>query len=205
MAGYDWLRGFSTRHTDLSVRIPQGTSLARAVGFNRIKVGQFFEAYRDLLGKHTFTESAIWNMDETGITNVHVPGKVIATKGARQVGKMMSGRRGATVTSICASFFPPMLIFPRKRMLEQLMIGAPARSVGFCSPNGWTDSDLFVKWLQHFMSITNASTATSQVVILDGHNSHKSLEAITFTVEHGIPLITQPPHCTHKMQPLDHT
>ena len=90
-------------------------------------------------------------------------------------------------------------------MLEQLMIGAPARSVAFCSPNGWTDSDLSVKWLQHFVSITNASTSTPQVVILDGHNSHKSLEAITFAMEHGIHLITLPPHCTHKMQPIDRT
>ena len=30
-------------------------------------------------------------------------------------------------------------------------------------------------------------------------------EAITFAVEHGIHLITLPPHCTHKMQPLDRT
>ena len=32
-------------------------------------------------------------MDETGITNVHVPGKVIASKGVRQVGKMTSGEQ----------------------------------------------------------------------------------------------------------------
>ena len=73
----------------------------------------------------------------------------------------------------------------------------PAQSVGFCSPNGWTDCDLFVKWLQHFVSITNVSTDNPQVIILDGHNSHKSLEAITFAVEHAIDLITLPPHCTH--------
>ena len=41
MAGYDWLRGFLTRHPDLSVRIPQATNLARAVGFNRVKVAEF--------------------------------------------------------------------------------------------------------------------------------------------------------------------
>ena len=46
MAGYDWLRGFLNRHPDLSVRIPQATNLARAVGFNRVKVAEFFQAYR---------------------------------------------------------------------------------------------------------------------------------------------------------------
>ena len=136
---------------------------------------------------------------------MYTPRKVIATKGVRQVGKMTSGERGATVTVICAmsasgQFLPPMMIFPRKRMLDQLMRGAPAQSVGVCSTNGWTDCDLFVKWLEHFVKMTNASRATPQLIIIDGHNSHKSLEAITFAVEHGIHLITLPPHCTHKMQ-----
>ena len=90
-------------------------------------------------------------------------------------------------------------------MLDQLMRGAPAQSVGVCSPNGWTDCDLFVKCLQQFVSITNASTDNPQVIILGGHNSHTYLEAITFAVEHGIHLITLPPHCTHKMHHLDRT
>ena len=123
---------------------------------------------------------------------------------------MTSGERGATVTVICAmsasgQFLPPMFIFPRKRMLDQLMRGAPDRSVGYCSKSGWTDCDLFVKWLQHFVVVTNASKATPQVTILDGHHSHKSLDAITFAVENGTHLIILPPHCTHKMQPLDRT
>ena len=41
-------------------------------------------------------------MDETGITNVHKPGKIIAMKGKRQVSKMTSGVRGAIVTVVCA-------------------------------------------------------------------------------------------------------
>ena len=38
MAGRDWLRGFFKRHEDLAIRRPQGTNVARAVGFNRPKV-----------------------------------------------------------------------------------------------------------------------------------------------------------------------
>ena len=81
-------------------------------------------------------------MDETGITNVQRPGKVVATKGARHVAKVTSGERGATVTVVCAinaaggCYLPPMFIFPRKRMVAALMNGAPPESVGYCSPNG---------------------------------------------------------------------
>ena len=149
-------------------------------------------------------------MDETGISTVHEPGKIVASKGAKQVSKITSGERGSIVTVICAmsasgTHLPPMLVLPRKRMVETLMNGAPPQSLGCCSPFGWTDASLFVKWLQHFVQFTNCSPTSPQIVIMDGHHSHKTLAAILFAREHGIHLITLPPHSTHKMQPLECT
>ena len=46
MAGVDWLNGFLARHK-LSIRIPEATSVARMVGFNRSKVSVFYEIYRN--------------------------------------------------------------------------------------------------------------------------------------------------------------
>lgn len=209
-AGKDWLQGFFSRYPDLSIRQPQGTNLSRAIAFNRPKVQQFFDVYGEILQTAPFLPNRIWNMDETGITNVHKPGKIIASRGVRQVSKITSGERGKTVTVICAMsasgvYLPPMLIFPRKRMVDSLMHGAPPQSIGCCSPNGWTDSDLFVKWLMHFIQFTNSSKQSQHVIILDGHHSHKSLAAINVARDHGIHLITLPPHSTHKMQPLDRT
>lgn len=209
-AGKDWLQGFLDRFPDLSLRKPQGTNLSRAVGFNKPKVQQFFTMYKELLQKHRYSPCQIWNMDETGISTVHEPGKIIASKGAKQVSKMTSGERGSTVTIICAmsaagTFLPPMMIFPRKRMVDTLMNGAPPQSVGCCSASGWTDSDLFVKWLEHFAHFTSCSQTAPQIIIMDGHHSHKTLAAILYAREHGISLVTLPPHTTHKMQPLDRT
>ena len=210
MAGKDWLAGYFSRNPDLSIRTPQGTNLSRAVAFNRPKVQQFFDVYRQLLTDVPCTPSRIWNMDETGITNVQRPSKIIATKGQRTVGKMTSGERGTTVTVICAmsaagSYLPPMFIYPRKRMVDALLTGAPPQSVGYTSASGWTDSELFIKWLEHFVSFTNASKDNHHIIILDGHHSHKTLSAITFARDNGLHLLTLPPHSTHKMQPLDRT
>ena len=210
LAGKDWLKGFFARFPDLSIRIPQGTNLSRAIGFNKPKVQQFFTLYKQILEQRQFLPSQIWNMDETGITNVHKPGKIIASKGVKQVSKMTSGERGSTVTVICAmssagTYLPPMMIFPRKRMVDALMIGAPPQSLGCCSDSGWTDGSLFIKWLEHFVQFTNASPVAQHIVIMDGHHSHKTIAAINFAREHGIHLITLPPHSTHKMQPLDRT
>ena len=96
-----------------------------------------------------------------------------------------------------------MYVFPRKRMQESLMNGAPPQSKGYTSDKGWTDSDLFVKWLEHFAEQTNASKETPSLILLDGHHSHKTLSAINFCREKGIDLLTFPPHTTHKLQPLD--
>ena len=101
------------------------------------------------------------------------------------------------------NYLPPVFIFPRKRMVDSLMANAPIDSKGFASSNGWSNSELFVKWLNHFVECTNASKANPQIIVLDGHHSHKSLEAIRFAQARGIHLITLPPHCTHKMHPLD--
>ena len=149
-------------------------------------------------------------MDETGITNVQRPRTIVATKGARHVANVTSGERGATVTDVCAintagGYLPPMFIFPRKRMVTALMNGAPPESVGYCSPNGWIDADLFVKRLEHFAPSTNACKENQQIIIMDGHHSHKTLAAITFARSKGIQLLVLPPHCTHRMQPLDTT
>lgn len=208
IAGTDWLRGFLKRHPELSIRQPEATNISRAVGFNQPQVKLFYERYRDLLSAHTYTPMKIWNADETGISNVQKPVKVIATKGARVVGRITSGERGRTVTVMCAmnaagSFIPPMFIYPRKRMIASLLNGAPPGAIGICTSSGWTDSECFLQWLKHFADIAKPSLDDKHLIILDGHHSHKTLEAVLFARDHGIELITLPPHCTHKMQPLD--
>ncbi|KAL8605213.1 hypothetical protein ACOMHN_031154 [Nucella lapillus] len=52
---------------------------------------------------------------------------------------------------------------------------------------------------------TNASPDNPQLILLDGHHSHKTLEAVEFCRDKGIELISFPPYCTHKLQPLDRT
>ncbi|XP_065664687.1 uncharacterized protein LOC136086321 [Hydra vulgaris] len=199
-----------SRNPQLSIRAPQATSISRAIGYNKPKVNQFFSVYKSLFEEHKFSAKQLWNTDETGITNVHKPGKIIATKGKRQISKITSGERGATVTVVCAisasgTYAPPLFIFPRKRMTDRLAVGAPSDSIIKVSSCGWTDSSLFIEWITHFVDVTHASKTNEQLIVLDGHHSHKTLEAINFCRDNGIHLITLPPHCTHKMQPLDRT
>ena len=161
MAGRKWLQCFIGRHSELSIRKPEATSMARAVGFNRTQVERFFEILENELAKG-FQQTNVWNIDESGITAVHVPGRIVAKRGEKQVGKVTSGERGRTVTVVCAvnaagTYCPPMMIFPRKRMPLALMKGAPAGSIGACSDNGWMDGTVFLQWLRHFVNFSKAS------------------------------------------------
>jgi len=123
---------------------------------------------------------------------------------------MTSGERGTTVTVVCAfsaagSYFSPMFIYPRTRMLAQLLTGELPQSIGCKSDSGWTDVSLFLDWLKHFASFTCCSKDNPHVVILDGHHSHKTLAAVNFAREKRIHLLTLPLYNTHKLQPLDVT
>ena len=181
MAGKDWAMGFLNRHPNLSLRNPEATSMARMSGFIRVQVQKFYDLLRSQMEKHQFKEHQIFNIDESGITTVQKPGKIIAKKGLKQVGKAVSAERGITTTIVCAmspsgQYVPPMMLFKRKNMKNSLMNGAPPGAVGFPSPKGWMDNELFVKYMQHFITHVNPSENKPVLIILDGHQSHKTLK-----------------------------
>ena len=147
-------------------------------------------------------------MDETGITNVQKPVSVVATKRSKAVRKMTSGEKGKTTTVLCAmnavgTCIPPMFIFARKRFSEALLNGGPPGCIASCTLNGWTDGDSFMKWLRHFVLHAKPNQQDKHILILDGHHSHKTIDAIDYARENSIIIITLPPHCTHRMQPHD--
>ena len=210
MAGQDWLTGFLTRNPSVSVRKPEATSLNRISAFNANEVKLFFSNLSSVMAIHKFDASRIYNFDETGISTVQKPGKILAPKGAKQVGSATSWERGKNITVCCAvsasgAYVPPMFIFPRLRMTPALQRGGPPNSIYDCSKNGWITEDLFPKWLKHFANFTKASKNHTILLTLDNHTSHVSLEAYNFCKDNGIVVVTLPPHCSHRLQPLDVT
>ncbi|XP_048240275.1 mucin-5AC-like [Haliotis rufescens] len=72
-------------------------------------------------------------------------------------------------------------------MSPALMKGAPSGSIGKASEYAKPSQD------------------RKCLLILDGHSSHKTLEAVNYARDHGIVIFVLPPHTTHKLQPLDRT
>lgn len=209
IAGWDWLAGFRNRHPILALRAPEPTSMARATGFNKKKVGEFFELLKEVYDANKLSPDRIYNVDETGLTNVQGrSSKVFSSRGKRQVGCLKSAERGTNVTMVCGMnvtghFVPPAFVIPRKRVRSDMAENAPPGCLFLHQDKGWMDSSQFLKYLKHFVQHTKPSQQSKVLLILDGHQSHKSLEAVDFCRENGIILLCLPPHCTHKLQPLD--
>lgn len=208
MAGRDWIQGFLKRNLHISVRKPEAISIQRITGFNKTEVTKFFNNLEEVMSKTSFSPQDIYNIDETGITTVQETEKVLATKGQKRVGSLTSWERGRTITVICCmsavgNFIPPMIIYPRKRHSPQLEKDGPLGAVYENSNNGWTNEELFVKWLQHFVKTVAPSKEKPVLLILDNHYSHSTLESYNFCREHFITIVSIPPHTSHMLQPLD--
>ena len=109
-AGHVWFDGFLRCHPKLSIRLPMPLLYCRAQCANVDTINDFFRKlgaiYRhlNLISK----PMQIYNCDETGVTVVHKPGKMVAEMGRHKVYAVTSGEKEKThpiLTCVSASAY----------------------------------------------------------------------------------------------------
>jgi hypothetical protein len=77
-------------------------------------------------------------------------------RGKKEVKSLTSAERENLITvvtcmSASGTYVPPLTVFPKKNMKQELMNGAPVGSISTCHPSGWIQKDIFTKWFDHFL------------------------------------------------------
>lgn len=143
---------------------------------------------------------------------VHKPSKIICPKGQKQIGAANILERGRTITSSkCVSatvgYIPPITIYFGLQMALALeRNGTQGSIVQDCFKNGWTNEELFKKWLNNFLNYTKVSVDDPVLIILDNHSNHCSLAIYNFCRRNGIVMLPTriPPYTSHHhLQPLN--
>ena len=70
------------------------------------------------------------------------------------------------------------------------------------SENGWIEQELFFYWLKDLF-LKYIPPERPVMLVMDGHSSHYTPEAIRGAAQMGVIVLCIPPNTTHATQPLD--
>ena len=207
MATRDWYYGYMDRHPKLALKAPEGMSIARAIAFNRTNVDVFFNAYAEAVALDNFTPDRIYNLDESGLSTVMKPMKVVCQRGA-PVASQVARERGCHMTFVgfinaAGQTIPPVFIVARKKMNPDFKRGTVDGTTILLQSNGWMSHELFLETLKHLRERSYCSKDNKILLIMDNAECHMSIHAVEYAQEHGIVIVTLPPHTTARLQPLD--
>ncbi|KAG5262976.1 hypothetical protein AALO_G00281080 [Alosa alosa] len=202
-----WWSRFRTRHPNISARKADTLDRKRVHGATKVAVDGLFSLIEPLYAKHGLGDKPhlIFNCDETGFGQTHSREKVLCRKGQKHVYSQQSTSRDPITVHCCVSAsgesIPPFIIFAKCLPNDVYGLEGPKDALYGVSEKGYMDSDLFVKWLEHF--VKHAPTERPLVMFLDQHETHVSKDTVDFCRGKGIELVCLPANTTHMLQPLD--
>ena len=210
--GDKWWTLFKQRHPEICLRCADGLEVRRALGFTKETTAGFYNLPQQVYNAQEYNPSHIWNSDETGISvgNGNSTIKVVAKKGSKAVRFTCPDNREwmsiMTCVNVVGSYIPKLYIFKRKTKPQINYIrDCEAGAAMTFQENGYVTSEIFLEWLGHFKNNVpgGMSKENKHLLILDGHASHVTNEAIRFGRENGLDILTLPSHYSHELQPLD--
>ncbi|KZL83982.1 transposase [Colletotrichum incanum] len=172
----------------------------------------WFSLVRNIIAKYGIYDDDIYNFDETGFAMGKISAEMVVTTSNRH-GKpravQQANQEWVTVIQgigSCGYSIPPYIIFAGKVHLDSWTYDSPLPPnwVITLTENGWTTNEKGLEWVKHFDFHTRSRTKGAyRLLILDGHESHHSVDFELHCKEHKIITLCMPAHSSHKLQPLD--
>jgi hypothetical protein len=210
--GKSWLRNFKLRHPDLVSRKSQPLEMGRARGLCPTSVATLYSNLQELYSQNNYPPSHIWNCDESGVQAGRSGGATVLAKcGSKSVHTIEADQREHLSVLSCINAaggkIPNFYIMKGTYFLKDYIQDCEPDAVMAMQPNAWMTKWLFESWISHFINVLKETTGIDEtnrhLLILDGHNSHVTLEVVTVAMNSGLDIISLPSHTSHALQPLD--
>jgi hypothetical protein len=209
--GKNWATNFINRRPEIKSKFNRKYDYRRAKCEDPIIINEWFNLVRNTITKYGITEHDIYNFDEAGFQmGVITTAKVVTSAEARsRPNTIQPGNREwvSIIQGINSQGWPipPFIIFAGQYHLSVWYEeGLPHNWVISLSENGWTTNKIGFDWIQHFEKHTKDRTIGKyRLLILDGHESHISLQFQKYCKDHSIITLCMPSHSSHLLQPLD--
>jgi hypothetical protein len=204
-----WFRCFMKRWPELHVIKPRSLANYRAKAASESTVNDYFEKLDHVLTKFDLKDKphCIYNVDEKGIQTEHSPPYIVS---AGQSAPAVTSSKAAITTILgcgnaLGTMLPPFYIFKGKRFRDELLDGSNAGSSGTVTESGWSNSAVFLEFLEtHFLKYLQRQDPEQTVLLIfDGHKSHINIPVINWAKDHNVELFVLPAHTSHILQPLD--
>jgi hypothetical protein len=210
--GNGWMRWFLHRHPDLSFRKSQALETGRARGLCKESVQSLYSNLELLYSNHHYEAHQIWNADESGAqAGRNGGGMVVAKTGSRNVHSIIPDQREWLSVVACVNAaghsIPNFYILKGVQFRRNYIDRCEEKATMAMARKACMSGPLFYAWLTHFIARVKEgaelSVTSRHLLILDGHNSHMTLEVIHKAAQAGIDMVTLPSHTSHALQPLD--
>ena len=207
--GKGWLRRFRLRYHEIATRKSQGLEIARARAVCPTMAESLYTNLEELYTTFQYPPSHIWNCDESGVQIGRSGGAtVLAKRGSRAVHSIELDQREHLSVLSCINAaggcIPNFYILKGTYFLEDYISRCEAGAMMDMQPNTWMTKWLFESWISHFIQCLRKGPgidlSNRHLLVLDGHNSHVTLEVVRIAMDLGLDIISLPSHMSHALQ-----
>jgi hypothetical protein len=189
--------------------------MGRARGLCPSSAASLYCNLEELYNNSKYPPSHIWNCDETGVQARRSGGAtVLAKMGSRSVHYVEIDQREHLSVLPCINAqggcIPNFYILKGTYFLQDsqdYVKRCEDNVVMTIQPNAWMTKWLFESWISHFIGSLKRGPGIDltnrQLFILDGHNSHVTLEVVVVAMQSWLDIVSLPSHTSHALQPLD--
>ncbi|SPJ88701.1 related to transposase [Fusarium torulosum] len=206
--GKNWVDRFFPRHPSIELKPSRVIDAARKRCLTEESLLDYYTGLDWVVRSKLVGSSRMYNVDETGVQQGETDFGIVAGTTLTSISEKIKAD-STTWSSIIESIsadgrrLTPCVIFTGNELQGQWF----PKEFHDTSPSGWSNADIFLKWLQLvFLPETEPEDPSLwRVLVLDQHKSHVTAELMKKAWLHRVWLSWLPSHSSHVTQPLDVT